>query len=208
MGATWAFEPSFSTTRRAKLEAVKSFDEITQTVLASSEVTGAWVCEGTDLGPKDCYRPVVQITVPADVFDSFFNSPRGYRAMFLADPDEGQAANGKLLRALEPKLSAAVVEKCGEARLSRASIRNALLANSAKIWPDEESLEFRNATHDIAIPQWTSCDWINAPAGAGLWAPEGTRLKVIGAFIDPWGNEVVSKKKIRRRFEIHECGFT
>ena len=208
MAATWAFESTFSPTRRAKLEAVATFEDIIRGLLASSMVTDAWVCEGEELGPKDCYRPSVRLEVPSDLFDAFFNSPRGYRALFLVDPDDGQAANGKLLHALEPKLSAAVLERCGESKLSHASIRNAFLAGSAKIWPDEESLDFREATNDIAVPHWHACDWLNAPAGAGLWAPEGTKLKVFGAFIDPWGKEVVSRKKIRRRFDIHECGFT
>jgi len=208
MAAIWAFESSFCPIRRAKLEAVVAFDDIIRNLLTLSEVAEAWVSEGTELGPKGCYRPSVRLNVPSDLFDAFFNSPRGYRALFLADPDDGQAANGKLLRALEPRLSAEVAERCGESRLSRASIRNAFLANSAKVWPDEESLDFREATEDIAIAQWRECDWITAPAGAGLWAPQGTKLKVFGAFIDPWGNEVVAHKKIRRRFDIHECGFT
>ena len=208
MTAPWSFEGSFSPTRRAKLEAVVAFEDIIEALLASSKVADAWVREGTELGPKGCYRPSVLLDVPGDLFDAFFNSPRGYRALFLADPDEGQAGNGKLLRALEPKLTAAVAERCGESNLSRAAVRNAFLACSAKIWPDEDSLDFREATQDIAVPHWHACDWLNAPAGAGLWAPEGTRLKAIGAFIDQWGNEVVSRKKIRRRFDIHECGFT
>jgi hypothetical protein len=206
MAATWAFEPSFSSTRRAKLEAVTAFDEIIEALAGSNEITEARVSEATDLGPSGCYRPSVQLTVEGDLFDAFFNSPRGYRALFLADPDEGQAANGRLLRRLEPKLSAAVVERCGESRLTYACIRNALRANSAKIWPDEQCLDFANVTRDLRIPQWDMWHWL-AP-GVGLWAPEGRHLMVFGAFIDPWGNEVVSKKKITRRFEIHECGFT
>ncbi|MDO8683854.1 MAG: hypothetical protein Q7N50_10280 [Armatimonadota bacterium] len=199
----------FDSARRERLEKFDTFDKVLERLLRYVEIVAARVCEDEDLGPRGCWRPEAVLNVESEAFDAFFNSPGGYRAQYLSDPDHGQAANNRLLRALEPKLTNEVVNRCGEKQLSREKVRDALLANSAKIWPDEDSLDFTQATIDLAVERWKQpCDWINAPKYAGLWAPEGTRLKVIGAFIDPWGNEVVSRVKVRRRFDIHECGFS
>jgi hypothetical protein len=146
--------------------------------------------------------------VTAEAFDAFFNSPGGYRAQYLIDPDNGQAGNNRLLRLLEPKLTNAVVQECGESRLTRELLKKTFLANSAKIWPNEDELNPTEATIDLAVERWQQgCDWV-MPKDAGLWAPEGSSLNVFGAFIDPYGNEIVSRKKILRRFDIHECGFS
>jgi hypothetical protein len=209
MTDAWNFVPDFDSARRERLEKFDTFDKVLQRLFLNVEVVAAHVCKGEELGPPDCWRPEAVLNVDNEAFDAFFNSPGGYRAQYLSDPDHGQAANGRLLRALEPSLTNEVVKRCGEKQLSREKVRNALLANSAKIWPDEEVLDFTEATIDLAVERWKQpCDWINAPKHAGLWAPEGTQLKVFGAFIDPWGNEVVSRRKIRRRFDIHECGFS
>jgi len=208
MSDLWIFVPSFDRSRRERLEEFDRFDKLVEIIRGKAQIIDAYICEGKELGTRDCCRPAVSLTVKAGIFDVFFNSPGGYRAQYLRDPDRGQSANGQLLRALEPALTGAAVGRCGEDRLSREWIRNAFLANSAKIWPDEEALDFTEATIDLAIERWKQpCEWI-IPKHAGLWAPEGTRLKVFGAFIDPNGNEIVSRRKIRRRFDIHECGFS
>ena len=206
----WSFEPSFCPNRREKLEAVRSFDEIIQTLCNFADVTAADLEPGKADGLKDSHRPFVNLTVDPDVFDAFFNSPHGYRAQFLPDPDEGQAANNRLLRKLSLKLFGAVIHGCQKRELTADQIRDAFLANSAKIWPYEGDLQdFRDMTRNLAIPQWQApYPWVDAPTGAGLWAPTGTRLRAFGAFIDTAGNEVVSRKKIRRRIHIHECGFS
>lgn len=209
MTDAWNFVPTFDNARRARLEEFDSFEKVLRRLFLKIEIVAAHLREGEELGPPDCWRPEAVLVVDGEAFDAFFNSPGGYRAQYLSNPDHGQAANGRLLRELEPRVTNEVLKHCGEKQLTREKVRNALLANSAKIWPDEDALDFTEATIDLAVDRWKqSCDWINAPKHAGLWAPEGTRLKVFGAFIDPWGNEVVSCKKIRRRFDVHECGFS
>jgi hypothetical protein len=205
----WAFAPSFDPIRGGRLAAFDTFAKVAAAVIASSKIVGAKLCEASSLGAKDCWRPTVSVAVSPEAFDAFFNSPGGYRAQYLVGPEEGQAANGALIRALEPRLSEAVVEHCGSTKLSAEWIQNAFVANSAKIWPNEADLDFLDVTHDLAVDSWrNNRDLVNAPAGAGLWAPEGTQLTVFGAFMDPWGNEIVARNKIGRRFEIHACGFT
>jgi hypothetical protein len=205
----WAFSSNFDMVRRRKLEAYDAFEKVFELVCREAQVVRADVCEGKELGPQDCWRPMVVLDVGKDVFDAFFNSPGGYRAQYLSDPDRGQAANNRLLRALEPKLTNAVVERCGEQHLGRGRISSAFLANSAKVWPDEAELNVAKASVDLEIARWKQpCAWINFPRNARLWAPEGTKLTAFGAFLDHWGNEVVSRKKIRRRFDIYQCGFS
>lgn len=208
MTNNWRFVPKFDSTRRERLEQFNTFDKVMRIVSATTQVTGAWVYEGEDLGPSNCWRPVVSLNVTGEAFDAFFNSPGGYRAQYLDDPEHGQAANNRLLRLLEPRLTAAIVEECRESRLTRELLRKAFLANSAKIWPNEEELDPLALNIDLAVERWQQgCDCV-VPKDAGLWAPEGSSLKVFGAFIDPYGNEIVSRKKILRRFDIHECGFS
>ena len=208
MSAAWRFATTFDPARRDRLAAVDSFADVVRALVNSISIVGGWICEATDLGSRGL-RPVVGFAVGAEAFDVYFNSAVGYRAKFLESPEAGQAANGELLRVLEPKLTAAVLNDCGSDRLSPQWVRNAFLANSAKVWPDESELDFLEATPDLVIAKWQSgCDHINAPLGANLWAPAGTSLLAIGAFIDPFGNEVVSRRKILRRFELHDCGFT
>ena|SRR5690242_15217329 len=189
--------------------AVESFAQVVDAITMSVNIIGGWICEATNLGPRDCLRPIVGLIVSADTFDAFFNSANGYRAKFLERPEVGQAANGTLLRVLEPQLTMAVLNDCGSDRLSAERVRTSFLANSAKVWPDESELDFLQATHDLAIEKWqTGCEHVNAPQGANLWAPRGTALLAIGAFVDAFGNEVVARPKILRRFELHDCGFT
>jgi hypothetical protein len=204
----WRFVPSFDSERLKRLIAYDNFDRVVEAMISSLQVRGGSICEATDLGQSNCWRPVVSLGISPTAFDAFFNSPGGYRAQFLASPETSQAANGTLLRVLEPRLSAAVIADCGTSRLSAESIRRAFLANSAKIWPTEEELNFVDATLDLDIDKWRSgCESVNAPAGVGLWAPVGTALVAMGAFIDPSGNEVVANRNILRRFELHDCGF-
>jgi hypothetical protein len=208
MTNNWKYMLNFDSARRARLEQFDTFDKVLGIVTATAQITGAWVCEGEDLGQSNCWRPVVALNVTAEAFDAFFNSPGGYRAQYLIDPDDGQAGNNRLLRLLEPKLTNAVAQECGESRLTRELLKKTFLANSAKIWPNEDELNPTEATIDLAVERWQQgCDWV-MPKDAGLWAPEGSSLNVFGAFIDPYGNEIVSRKKILRRFDIHECGFS
>ncbi len=209
MANEWQFTNGFDEVRRTQIVRFDSFAKVTAYVQANCTVLGACVCEGIDLGPKGCLRPSVQLSVGREAYDAFFNSPGGYRAQYLDGPDVGQSANNALITLLEPTLTDAVIADCGEQRLSRGWIEHSFLANSAKIWIDEDEIDYIDATHDLDISRWASpCDAIQAPAGNGLWAPRGTRLMVFGAFMDPWGNEVVAHRKIKRRFEIHMCGYT
>src|SRR5512139_3341086 len=154
MSSDWQFEHAFDAARAQRLAAFDKFAKVEAVIAASATVQGAWICEAASLGAKDCFRPSVSLAVSGEVFDAFFNSPGGYRAQYLSSPEDGQAANGRLLRVLEPRLTAAVLEDCGTERLSSASVRNAFLANSAKVWIAEHELDFLQMTRDLAVSAW------------------------------------------------------
>lgn len=209
METDWKFDPEFDSIRRARLESFGNFERVLDVLLHENHVVGAWICEATDLGQQGCWRPAVELDVGRECFDAFYNSPSGYRAQYLISPENGQSANGRLLQALEPKLSSAVFEDCPQFMYSRDCVRNSFYANSAKIWPNEADLDPKDVARDLAIEKWCkSLAAGNDLARLGLWAPEGSSLMVLGAFIDPRGNEIVSQRKIKRRYDIHECGFT
>lgn len=115
----WAFAPNFDAERRRMLERLATFDDVIRAIRDRCQVTGAWLDEGIELGPPTCWRPTVALELPPEVFDAFFNAPAGYRAQYLASPEEGQSANGRILRTLEPTLTAAVIQHCGETRMDR-----------------------------------------------------------------------------------------
>jgi len=169
MRHAWAFARAFDSARRERLEKFDDFDKVAEIICRRAQFAHAFVCEGNELGPQDCWRPVVMLDVGNEAFDAFFNSPGGYRAQYLSDPDSGQAANGRLLRALEPRLTDAVTKSCPENRLGPKRVGDAFLANSAKIWPDEKQLIVARATVDLAIDLWNQpCDWIQFPKNARL----------------------------------------
>lgn len=209
MSTGWGFVKAFDEVRRTQIIRFDTFAKVVECIRKNCSVLGACVCEETNLGPRNCLRPTVQLSVGAQAYDAFFNSPGGYRAQYLESPDIGQASNNALITLLEPMLTAAVIADCGEQRLSRRVIQYSFLANSAKIWIDEDEINMVDATDDLDIRQWDNpCDHIQAPPRIGLWAPRGTQLMVFGAFIDPWGNEVVPSRKIARRIDIHKCGYS
>lgn len=207
---SWRFADTFDACRRSRAERYDTFEKVISYLRQNASVTGACICEATQLGVK-CSRPVVQLFVGEEGYDAFFNSPGGYRAQYLQSAARGLAANAALLDAFEPVLTAAVVADAGKDRLTLEDIRNSFFAASAKFWIDEaeEGFNVLDQSNDIDIAPWiTGCEYVHAPIGIGAWAPRGEHLMAVGAFIDAFGNEVVAKRKIKRRFDIHHCGYS
>jgi hypothetical protein len=118
----WKFAASFDAKRRERLMETDSFATVVDLITASANVTAGWICGATDLGISGCWRPVAAVTVSREAFDAFFNSRGGYRAKFLESPEAGQTANGTLLRILEPRLSASVINDCGNEIVPRSKV--------------------------------------------------------------------------------------
>lgn len=164
--------------------------------------------KGQAKGLEHCIQPVFDLEVSPEAYDSFFNSPSGYRARYLRDPFEGLTANHVLINALLNRL-------LDDAKLSidqdlkRIDIRTSLRALSSKVWIYEGTFNFDAPTVDLSVGSWAE-EAFNGERRAkwGLCAPEGTRLQVKGALLDPKGHEIVPRGKTLRHVDIHKYGFS
>ncbi len=207
MSNAWVFCPGFPDSRRHELEAVTSFDEIIELMVRRIRDVEVTADPGRDLGLEGCLRPVLTFAAPG-TFDAFFNSAAGYRGQFWQDPDQGQAANGRLIRSLMEALLAAIAA-ADLPRLRSINLEASLRAASAKIWVNEEDFPLESPTRDLAVEPWASAAKRGVKdAKHGICAPANARISVFGAFLDSHGHERVHRDKIRRRFHIHEYGFS
>jgi hypothetical protein len=162
---------------------------------------------GWDEGLKDCIQPVFSFELP-HTGDVLFNGPWGLRAQYWVSAAQGLAANSTLITLLAPRLLGAVAHNT-EPDLEKIDLCASLLAASAKLWIQEDMEVLKNPPRDLAIQRWTEeADKGVALACSGLWAPMQTGFEVKGALLDPYGNEVVPVRKIRRHHDIHHYGFS
>ncbi len=73
----------------------------------------------------------------------------------------------------------------------------------------KDGLFLANPPRDLEIDRWVS-EAANGVQLAhwGLAAPLVSWFEVKGALVDPYGNEVVPYRKIRRHYEIFHYGFS
>lgn len=207
--SAWQFSSQFDTERRTRLESVVSFESVVDRIVAEAKNIRVNLCQGKDPGLTEARRPIFSFEVSQDTFDAFFNSPVGYRAQYLSDPEAGQAANGHFVERLAGQLAAVASSADADPELLQSEVELSLLAASAKVWVHEDYFPFQSLTADLAVSSWLT----QAKAGIkkaewGLCAPRCSMLQIKGAFIDHWGNEIVPKNKIGRRFEIQKYGFS
>ena len=204
----WQFAATFDEARERRLREPATFGAVADLVASSLTCIALHVCHGRDESLRSCVQPVFDLTVSALAFDSFFNSPAGYRAQHLFNPTEGLAANLILIDLLLERLIGHA-QAVRVAELEAIDVRSSLKAASCKAWVHEDDFPFESLTVDLAIDSWLAA----AAAGEqkakwGLCAPANCRLQIKGALLDPAGNEVVPRTKILRRYEIQSYGFT
>lgn len=203
----WKYTELVSEARRAALAAPGSFKKLVCLVTADACAISARARSGWDHGLTDCVQPIFTLEVP-NAGDPLFNGPWGYRAQYLASPYEGLAANGMLLASLAPKLLAAI-DLSVAPELEKIDVCASLHAASAKLWIQEDFLRMINPPSHLAVERWVTEACRGAElASLGLWAPTEIKFEVKGAFLDPYGNEIVPHRKIRRHYEIHHYGFS
>jgi len=201
----WRYLESVDEARRLVLAKSNSFEELAGKVVDDVRVIRAIAEPGRDRGLTDCLQPVFFVELP-NTGDMLFNGPHGYRAQYWIDPWRGLDANAWLLTCLRPKLLAAVnIED--QPNLAKIDICASLDAMSAKIWIREASSTLMNS-RDLDVEPWVS----EAARGVelallGLAAPQVSKFEVKGALLDPFGNERVPARKIRRHHDIHNFGF-
>ena len=96
--ALWDFE-NITSERRDRLRVPFDFKSLIRDI--QSETTN--VCYEAEKGTheaKGWWRPVFRFEVTEKTFDCFFNSPYGYRAQYLTNPEAGQRSNTILISGL------------------------------------------------------------------------------------------------------------
>jgi hypothetical protein len=77
------------------------------------------------------------------------------------------------------------------------------------MWIQEIPSLLKDPTTDLNVERWV----LESQKGVelarwGLAAPPVTKFEVKGALIDPYGNEVVPIRKVRRHYDIYHYGFS
>lgn len=203
----WKYTDRVPEARRAALATPGSFEKVVEFVVADTHVVKVSARRGMDPGLTDCVQPVFVVELP-NAGDSLFNGPWGYRAQYWINPAHGLAANSALLAALAPKLLGSIDTRM-EPELAKLDVCASLSAVSAKIWIQEVPSTLAAPTWDLNVERWV----VEAHKGVelarlGIWAPEASTFEIKGALIDPYGNEVVPPRKIRRHHDIFHYGFS
>lgn len=203
----WKYTDSVPQARRLALAEPGSFEELIRLVAADACDIRVYASRGTDHGLTDCIQLIFNFELPS-TGDPLFNGPWGYRAQYWASPWQGLAANGRLLAHLAPKLLGSI-DISAVPDLAKIDVCASLHAASAKIWIQEIPSLLIEPTTDLEVERWTT----EAKHGVelarwGLSAPSVTKFQVKGALVDPYGNEVVPTRKIRRHHDIHHYGFS
>ncbi len=105
----WRFSDTFCEARRAALSSVGRFCEVIDLIAGSIESIQVEVCPGRSEGLEAYVQPVFTLSVSPEAFDTFFNSPAGYRACYLHDPHLGLAPT---LRSSNHLLSSYTQRQC------------------------------------------------------------------------------------------------
>jgi len=202
----WKYTTSVPKSRQDALAAHRSYEELLRLVVKEVKVTGAYALHGEDRGLRDCIQPVFTIELPA-TGDALFNGPWGYRAQYWVSPSCGVTANRELVCALTPHLLAAV-DITARPDLGKIDVCSSLAAMSAKFWVRESS-GLTDGKPELANERWgTEAVRGVDLARLGVQAPMTDKFEVKGALLDPYGNEVVPVRKLRRHMDIHHYGFS
>ena len=168
---------------------------------------------------KGTWRPTFWFDVAGTTFDLFFNNPHGYRGQYLMNLDSGRDKNAFLIARLVEKLVASVPE--GLQIVDQ--VRRSLMSPHAKVWIDEDQHNPKGPklVIEIAVAQWVAAaQEVSKRLTAGnpnisdkevtriygVRAPQGTTLKVMGAWVAPNGELGGVASKSRRAEEIKAYG--
>lgn len=166
--------------------------------------------------------------VREETLDLFFNSSCGIRAQYYLDPQKGAEGNRLAIEGVEDKLFAGGTH-LQQQLMTLEQIKKSLKYGSAKIWICEDTSTLDQKGRDqeqivaLEVPRWLECmqqvlaswDANQSPCPSnksrallGVQAPTGTRMKVLGAWIDGNNQEFVVPSKVGRSLEIHRYGFS
>lgn len=158
-------------------------------------------------------RATVQVPVAPELFEQFFNSPKGYRAMFRLGRRIGSAANAALIdivisvlsRTLPESIDALLVKKVGDTLhlagrqiILRSTFLRSLDPSLAKVWYASQEISSENI-------RWLSSGVSDSKIDVGLeyaWSkiqqdPGDCVIEVKGAFVGSCGLFQVKDPELR-----------
>jgi hypothetical protein len=177
-------------------------------------------------------RVTVQVRVPADLYDWFYNARSGYRAQFWLSPEDGLRFNEHVVAAMVNELRPFIPESLigrrlrlvqsdghreefdeGPMELGRETVLASLSGVHSKIWICERliprelgpsrQLDLGVLGPRLIVPGWTE-DGLRAP----LPASDSAWVDIKGGFVTKSGEVVQPKSPERRAKAIHETGWT
>jgi len=198
----WSFASCVSSDRITSMLTLDSFESVLD-LLDLAIVSGfEWrPFRGALL--RGCHRAEFLLAVAPATYDAFFNSPVGLRAQYAIDASHGEAATRRGLSRLEPRLLSSIPR---DSSVSDATVRWSLAAPQAKVWIDEDEVaaQLGKTTPDLMYPPWER----NSETGVGLLAPSGSKLIVMGGWVNATNAVQPNPAKVGRSTEIHCTGFS
>lgn len=203
----WTYADTLVASRRQALSSPPRFAEIVASISRQPEILCGHrqLCDNRD----GFERVVFCVSVPAELFDLYFNSVEGYRAHYFVSVDEGHRANRLLIESLVPTLVGSHLVD-----LPPAAIESSLGAASAKSW----LAEVEKHLCERCLGEWTypadesaeilNGRWELVPNPCGRKAPAGTKIRLFGGFVDKNGTECVPPGKAQRAQELRDTGWT
>ena len=161
------------------------------------------------------HRACFCLDAGVELFDAFFNSVGGYRGAYFRAPEAGEAANRRLIDALSPVLVgwAAAYNPC----IERAWLIESLSLPTAKAWLAEDTV----ALCPLCAGGWSASyaaelhilndRWEHSSHTHAVWgrqAPELSKVRVLGGFVNQSHAEWVADYKRDRAKQIWEHGWT
>ena len=212
MHPLWGFSQFVATTRRDKMLALTSFDEVIAQLTKGS-------IEGFKLESHSTFeyqRIFFRIDVGKTAYDAFFNSPVGIRAQYCMDVKNGLKQNRRLIEALRPWCLKAIRDNGGGSHLEeQASI--SLSGRDAKVWVNDKDWPHLEEIHINYAPWVTKAK--NARQGTmseraartyaetGVLAPENTHIELKGGWLTMDNLEWRDPGKAQRAEGIRDYGF-
>jgi len=160
-------------------------------------------------------RAVYCAEIGLQLFDTFFNSPHGYRGAYFVSPDTGLEANRFLLNVLTPVLVSWTTQRYPD--VDRDWLVESLSLPSAKAWLSEKPL----ALCDNCAGEWSTSYVSELEIANGRWelaghthaawgrqAPRFIKVRFLGGFVDAAHQEWTAEHKQGRAQHIWEHGWS
>lgn len=204
----------FPEERRKNLLQLSSFRSISLAFAASMSIQSALRKQyDPDVTGYPFWQAVFTVQVPPSVGDALFNGPYGLRAAYWISPADGDRANCDLIEAARPSLTQ-YVRDLHNGDFSPTFADQSLSTPSAKVWPNERSLDGGGSASQVTtglldVVRWERNENCNGSKGPNWrWSPEDGRFEIKGALIDRYNALLVPPGKVRRSEEIHLFGFS